>query len=563
MLFRLAASCLHEMRKMSAGGERAAQWLLAHKGVTFLLCLVIASLSSFSLRQDANWDLKNYHLYGPYALLEGRFDIDFQPAGLQNFLNPLVDVPYYWLAVVLLPSHPRLVMTIQGLYYGVILCFALIINQRVFANRTSFPGLTAVIATAIGATGAVTFATVGLAHTDIQPSVLVLAGIILALPARSADGKTDSTRGRMNMLLAGLAFGAAAGLKLTAVIYAPAAVLAIAATQRSVRLALSEIALFCAGWGAGFLILFGYWGWRMFEMTGNPVFPFFNSIFQSNWYPPTDFSDGRFFPKKFRIAIFYPFKWAFRSQWIVIEGRFGDARFAAAWLGLLLLGGVWLRALVKRSSTQIEALRKTSSASAEAGFVIVFVLASYVIWLSLFSIIRYAIPIEILTGTIILLAIEILALFIFVPRRRPQLTVMLSMVILLALVVAKQTPKFGRVPFAEHTFSIEFPQIPQGSQVIVAGAPMTYVIPFAKSDGTSFIGITHTMIEARGFRLFDEARRRITTHPGSLFILANQASGGLRPVIAELGATWRDDACVPIRSNLDRDLKLCRANRVQ
>ena len=47
--------------------------------------------------EDVNWDWLNYHEYGAFALLNGRFEIDVAPGGLQTFLNPLVYVPAYLL----------------------------------------------------------------------------------------------------------------------------------------------------------------------------------------------------------------------------------------------------------------------------------------------------------------------------------------------------------------------------------------------------------------------------------------------------------------------------------
>ena len=40
--------------------------------------------------QTANWDLRNYHLYGPWAWVTGRLDVDVAPANIQGFFNPLI-----------------------------------------------------------------------------------------------------------------------------------------------------------------------------------------------------------------------------------------------------------------------------------------------------------------------------------------------------------------------------------------------------------------------------------------------------------------------------------------
>ena len=46
-----------------------------------LIVPILFGLFSLALGQDTNWDLYNYHLYNPFALLNGKLDIDFFAAG--------------------------------------------------------------------------------------------------------------------------------------------------------------------------------------------------------------------------------------------------------------------------------------------------------------------------------------------------------------------------------------------------------------------------------------------------------------------------------------------------
>jgi hypothetical protein len=50
-------------------------------------------LVSIVLGQDVNYDLRNYHFYNAYALLNSREEIDLLPGQLQSFHNPLLDLP--------------------------------------------------------------------------------------------------------------------------------------------------------------------------------------------------------------------------------------------------------------------------------------------------------------------------------------------------------------------------------------------------------------------------------------------------------------------------------------
>ena len=68
------------------------------------------------VRQDANWDLKNYHFYNAWAFVHQRMEIDVAPAQLQTYLNPLLDLPFY--AMVAAGWPPRAIAFAMGLFAG-------------------------------------------------------------------------------------------------------------------------------------------------------------------------------------------------------------------------------------------------------------------------------------------------------------------------------------------------------------------------------------------------------------------------------------------------------------
>ena len=51
-------------------------------------CVVAAGARSIGLGKDVNWDLRNYHWYNAWALLNGRLGWDLAPAQLQTYYNP-------------------------------------------------------------------------------------------------------------------------------------------------------------------------------------------------------------------------------------------------------------------------------------------------------------------------------------------------------------------------------------------------------------------------------------------------------------------------------------------
>ncbi len=57
--------------------------------------MAASGLYAVYLGKDMNYNLLNYHIYNPYAFLQGRIADDVAPAGIQTYLNPLMDVPFY------------------------------------------------------------------------------------------------------------------------------------------------------------------------------------------------------------------------------------------------------------------------------------------------------------------------------------------------------------------------------------------------------------------------------------------------------------------------------------
>ena len=77
---------------------RSLRQSLNEKVAAFLLASIGCGWLSLRLGKDANWDLFNYHFYNAYSFLQGRLTLDFAPAGLQTYLNPILDIPFFIMA---------------------------------------------------------------------------------------------------------------------------------------------------------------------------------------------------------------------------------------------------------------------------------------------------------------------------------------------------------------------------------------------------------------------------------------------------------------------------------
>src|ERR1700675_206739 len=97
-------------------GQRATRRLL-EAGVLLAAILVAGLASALLLRQDVNWDLRNYHFYNAWAFVYGRLGWDLAPAQLQTLHNPLLALPFYWMVAADWP--PQLISFVMAAPAGV------------------------------------------------------------------------------------------------------------------------------------------------------------------------------------------------------------------------------------------------------------------------------------------------------------------------------------------------------------------------------------------------------------------------------------------------------------
>src|SRR2546423_11295898 len=85
------------------------------------IALLGSGYASLRMGQDVVWDLKNYHLYNPWALLNGRLDVDIAAAQLQTYYNPVLDLVFYGLTRLI--RSARAVAFVMGWWTGIAALF--------------------------------------------------------------------------------------------------------------------------------------------------------------------------------------------------------------------------------------------------------------------------------------------------------------------------------------------------------------------------------------------------------------------------------------------------------
>jgi hypothetical protein len=532
-------------------------WLtpLRNARLRLLLLLVIGGLVSVLRGQDNNWDLRNYHLYLPFSMLGGRLGTDLMPAGPQSAFNPLLDVPYYLLAVSWLPDWPRLVAFLAGLPFGLMAfltleCCTSLKHELPGATpeRTEMPGAAALVAALFGISGSTGWSEVGTTYGDIPVAVLVLAGLLA--PLRALDSAAAPGRWRGATLLAGLCLGLAAGLKPTAVLYAPALGIALlvgaGAAGLGWRQALTGFFIFCVGWVLAFGAAFGWWGWAVFQRYGNPVFPFMNQVFASPWGLPVSMEDSRFLPRSALQAIAYPFFWLRGQPFVVSETGVGDPRFALAWLAVMALGlmATW-RWLVGHRLAEGRLVLLPGTA-----LFLAFVVIAFVIWEIQFSILRYIIALEALTGAVLLVAAGAFG------RRWAKRFLSGFVVLTITVVLVSEKQNWGRLrQYGARVIEVQASALPDGAVVVTASRPVAFVLPFLQGRNLAFVGLVDV---PRGTRLWDETWQIVRSGRPVYAVLDPAQSDSISNTRA-FGLRLDEATCSVIVSNLRAGLQLCPA----
>ena len=547
----------------------------------FFACWAAAAAVTLALGRDTSWDLRNYHYYNAFALLEGRWALDLAPARMHSFLHPGLDLPFYLLTQSPLNAWPRVISVLQAGYAG-LLAFLVLAVANLACHGVAWRATAASALVALfGLTGAATLPEVGTTYNDIQVGCLVigaLLALLLAPAAEEADqlGKADRLR-----LLAGVLAGAATGLKLTAAFFAPAlAIVALLAMRGGIGPRARAASLLTAATMLSFLVVYGPWGWFLWERFDNPFGPMFNDVFRSPLFPLEGQRDERFLPDSLAEALIYPFLWAHRSEELVLEPSLADPRFAIGLSAVLLAVAIRAYSRRRRSGTQDAALATggpyspAERAAARAEWAVIgFVLVGYAAWLGLFSILRYALPIEVLLGIPIWAAAR--AALTAAPRRgrglpappwRAGATLCLGTALGIAALVTEY-PAHPREPFTWQrepagtaAMAVAPLSLPAESLVVMVGPAVSFIAPFLDAPGVRFVGGPNpewagatTDPASYAARIL----RAVQSHPGPTFVVLEFPDMYDEEAVAALGGSFDPASCRPVANNITIAVQIC------
>lgn len=481
-------------------------WLRLERGqvlpVAALLVPLAFGLVSLLLGQDDNWDLHNYHRYNPYALLNGKIGLDLAPAQWQSYFNPTLDLLYYGLMQAM-PAP--LVGFIMGWLHGLNFVLVLALARALLVTGEAAPRSRLILLLALaGCLGPGFLSELGNTMGDNMTSLCVLGALLLLLSRfeRLAHGNVG---GAASAVMAGLLMGLGAGLKLTNATYALALCLTLLSLHGTVWQRVRLAFIFGVGVLGGIGTSAGFWYWKMWQTFGNPLFPQFNDRFHGPLAQAIGIGETGWLPKGWVEKLLWPFIFTLHSN-RTIEIPLTQLIWPMLYVGFAVLAFRRLRA-------RVLVRPMVPAIPPRVCFLLIFVAISYLIWLNLFGLYRYLIPLELLAPLTFWLVVENLMPADFA---RPVAAYSL----LLASLTIFPLSTWGHANWSRNGFAVELPTLDRPDQNIVftvhGDPPMGWLVPsFPRT--LAFVSLGSGFPESQGYR--DRVDAMMASRSGPFYVM--------------------------------------------
>lgn len=423
---------------------------------TFFACIFLFSVFlHVKLGMDGFWDTANYHVFIGWSLLVARYGEFGAAAQYHSYLNPVIDGLNY----LFFFAHPYLGAAFHSVFYLIFAYILFKIIRELIYEDVKIP-LLAMIGCIVGVTGAMTVSLFGSWTNENIVAVPVLIGLYALL-------KGVKQEALLFFLFAGISFGVAAGLKLTAAHYVVGAIFAcIISCPRP-----KSILFFLIGIGLGFLLADGYFMYVRWSLTENPVFPLANNIFNSPYYPDGWKSFSKFEPSRIFYYLSLPVVWLSSGDFSEAS-TVRDGRLLLGYFGIVLIVVYFFK--LKTIDRQKLAL-------------VAFFVFSFIAWILAFRIYRYLIVLEALSG--VLLVVGLSSIFSRVSEKVPLLIAIMALPFLWYVTYY---PDWGRRPWSENFAAsniVDLVPADKKSLVLFADQRVSYLAPELDGAGIKFANL--------------------------------------------------------------------------
>jgi hypothetical protein len=489
---------------------------LRSRRAMIIACVVVPllfGLYSLLLGADANWDLYNYHLYNAFAWLHGKQQTDFAPAGMQSYFNPLLDTALYLLNTHL-PS--RVVGFLLGALHGLTFVLIVAIARQVWPSESSDTAYRLpVLIAAAGCLTANFLSGLGNSMGDDTTALLVLCGLLVALSNwRRLGERTASAFGVA--MASGLLIGFATGLKLTNAVFAVALCLSLLSYPGALSVRVRIAFLFGVGVLFGMAATTGYWMLHLWQQYGNPLYPQFGRFFPNPLTTAAAQGDVRWLPRNLVETLLWPFIITADSK------RVGETPIRQVIWPILYLVVVWWAfariagRFAGKSRVALEPKQR---------LVLLFVALSFVLWMKLFSIYRYIVPIEVLAPLVLVMLLDRLLPAHIARRASAWLLIAAT-----AIVVTGGARTWGHEGWADPLYHAKLPPLVRSERTTVV----------IKSTTTGWAWIASLFPETVAFTQIDSSFPATDTFRAKIVALARER-GGPSFALIDGAHNWRED----------------------
>lgn len=336
-----------------------------------------------------SWDTVHYHLYVAHAWWENRLPGELFAAGAQSYLNPLPHLPFY--GAYLINDSRLFLAVVMALLHSINLWLLHFIACQMASPRDRVKRVFIVCGVFLGGLSPGFLVETGGSFADVVVSIPALSALLLSLIWIS--GASENRRNVSMIYAAGLLSGIAVGLKPTAIVFCGA--LFFTLVLLSGRQAWSVAWRSVSAGALGLLLTAGGHAWMLWEAFENPVFPMFNAVFQSSWYPSITIVADRFRPADLSAALRFPMDMANPSKRVSFEELAVDIR--PVWLICSAFLTLFVALISRRALAGFCSLNDHRGAFF-IGLLLVFFIP---MWIATSGNIRYAVEALLLLGPII------------------------------------------------------------------------------------------------------------------------------------------------------------------
>lgn len=466
---------------------------------------VLFGLYAFALGADANWDMYNYHLYAPFALLNDKLDLDLAVGGFQGYFNPTLDLAAYFLNTHL---PPPLSGFLQGWFHGLVFIGIFLVARKVLKSIPGTDGFSLPYLIAIfGSLTANFMSEIGTTMGDNTTAVFILFGILLLI----WHWEALETLNRISLAAlgaSGMAMGFATGLKITTGVSPIATCLALLLSHRK-----SPSKSILIAFTFGIAVLYGFaltgapWMVRMWQEFGNPMFPQFGTIFPNSLALPMSVADTRWLPQSLTEYLLWPYVLALDG------GRAGEIPARQIIWPILFSATIFacIRHLI---------LQRNNLAGHQANketFLIAYVVFAFVLWTVLFSIFRYAVAFELLAPLCVFILLVRLS-----PSHRVHRAAIWALVLSTAFTATNFHRNWGHEGWATPLYHTNLPSFesPEDTTVLLASRtePLGWLATLF-SPQLSFINLSSSF--PAGATFAERVNQIVSDRNGKVYVLTD------------------------------------------